>query len=61
MSNRQWQATTSDGVVSVWAESEKQARSRAKWKAAHEARNFRNRAEEMIAVRECEVYKITEV
>lgn len=61
MSNRKWQATTSDGVVSVWAESEKQARSRAKWKAAHEARNFRNRAEEMIAVRDCEVYRITEV
>lgn len=61
MSHRQWQATTSDGVVTVWADSEKQARSRAKWKAAHEARMFRNRAEEMIAVRDCEVYRITEV
>ena len=61
MSSRKWQVATSDGVVSVWAESEKQARSRAKWKAAHEARMFRNRAEEMIAVRDCEVYRITEV
>lgn len=57
--NVKWRAATSEGTVTVWAESEKQARSRAKWKAAHEARVFRNRAEEMIAVRDCEIYKIT--
>lgn len=59
--SRKWQVATSDGVVAVWAESEKQARSRAKWKAAHASRIFRNRAEEMLAVRDCEVYKVEEI
>lgn len=59
--SRKWQVATSDGVVAVWAESEKQARSRAKWKAAHAERLFRSRAEEMTAVRDCEVYKVEEI
>ena len=56
-----WIAATSFGQVTVWAESEAQARSRAKWKAAHAALIFRNRAEEMSAVRECEVFAVRKI
>ena len=36
-----------------------QAKNRAKWRAAHARYTFRNKAEEMTAVRECEVLKVT--
>lgn len=52
---RRWQVATMVGVVVVWASSEAQARSRGKWKAVHQACVFRNRADEMAAVRDCEV------
>ena len=50
-----WQVATMLGVVTVWASSEAQARSRGKWKAVHRACFFRRRADELAAVRECEV------
>lgn len=56
--NREWRAVTDIGVVTVWAASEAQAISRARWKAVHIDRVFRNFAEERIAVRNCEVYEI---
>lgn len=61
MGNREWRVSTSCGVVTVWAVSEAQAMARAKWKAVHIDQVFRNFAEEKIAVRDCEVYKVERV
>ena len=57
---RAWRAVTSEGTVTVWAKSQAQAVSRAKWKAVHAAYSFRSRAEEMAAVRDCEIYELKE-
>lgn len=56
-----WRVMTLCGPVEVWAQSESQARSRGKWKAAHMGMAFRNRAEEMTAVRECDVLEVREI
>lgn len=56
-----WQVVTDLETVTVWANSKGQARNRAKWKAAHNAFLFRNRAEELIAVRDCKVYEIKQL
>ena len=50
-----WQVITNLGPVIVWADTEAQARSRAKWKAAHRRFTFRSRADELCAVRDVEV------
>lgn len=49
------------GSVLVCAASEAQAKSRAKWKAVHRRFNFRNRAEEMAAVRDCWIYRVKKI
>ena len=54
---RKWLVSTDLGTVTVWASSEAQARSRGRWKAVHVGNVFRNRAEEMIAVRSCEAHE----
>lgn len=61
MGSREWRVLTSCGVVTVWAVSEAQAMSRARWKAVHIDQVFRNFAEERIAVRDCAVYKVERV
>lgn len=57
----QWRVVTSYGVVTVFAKSEAQAMNRAKWKAVHAAFHFRNRAEELTSVRECEVFRLERI
>ena len=59
--HHQWRVATMLGVVEVWANSEAQARSRGKWKAVHVAYKFYNRAEELIAVRDCEVVSVKQL
>ena len=54
-----WRVDTNLGTETVYAKSINQAKNRAKWKAAHARYTFRNKAEEMTAVRECEVLKVT--
>lgn len=56
-----YQLETSAGVVTVWADTEAQAKNRGKWKAVHKAFTFRNRAEELTAVRECEVFALKRI
>lgn len=56
-----WRVVTDAGTVTTWADSEAQARSRGRWKAVHEALYFRNWAEEMIAVRDCEVLEVKQL
>lgn len=57
----QWKVVTPYGVVTVFAKSAAQAASRGKWKAVHNEFNFPSRAQEMLAVRECEVFEVTKV
>lgn len=54
-----WWVVTNLGTVKVYANSVDQAKNRAKWKAAHARFVFRNKAEELTAVRECEVMSVT--
>lgn len=54
----QWKVVTPYGVVTVFAKSRAQAISRGKWKAVHTEYTFQNRAQEMEAVRECEVFEV---
>lgn len=61
MASHKWRVATSLGTVTVWGDSEAQAKNRAKWKAAHGAFTFRNRPEEMAAVRDCEVLEIKQL
>ena len=56
-----WQAITNLGTVEVFASSEAQARSRAKWKAAHLRFCFRTRAEQLCAVRDVEIVSVRRV
>lgn len=56
-----WMVVTDLETVTVWGNSEAQARNRAKWKAAHNKFLFRNRAEELTAVRDCKVYEIKQL
>lgn len=56
-----WRVVTPYGVVTVFATSEAHAASRGKWKAVHVEFNFPNKAQEMIAVRECEVFEVRRV
>jgi len=58
---KRWRASTMLGGVTVWAKSKRQARNRAKWKAVHAKYSFRSRAEEMAAVRDCEVLEVKEL
>ena len=57
----QWRVVTDCGTVTVVAKSEAQAASRGKWKAVHAEYTFQGRAEEMAAVRDCEVYRVERV
>ncbi len=57
----QWRVVTAFGVVTVFAKSEAQAMNRAKWKAAHASFVFRNRADELKCVRECEVFRLERI
>lgn len=59
--NHKWRVVTMLGVVTVWADSEAQARSRGKWKAVHAGYTFRNRAEELAAVRDCDVLEVKQL
>ena len=59
--HHKWRIATMLGVVEVWANSEAQARSRGKWKAVHIAYSFRNRAEELTAVRDCDVVDVKQL
>jgi len=56
-----WRVTTNLGTLTVWADTEAQARSRAKWKAAHERFNFTCRAAELTAVRDCDVLEVKRI
>jgi len=56
-----WQVITNLGTVEVFASSEAQARSRAKWKAAHRRFIFRTRAEALCAVRDVEIMSVRRV
>ena len=56
-----WRVVTDIETVTVWADSEAQARSRAKWKAVHGAYFFRSRPEELAAVRDCHVYELKQL
>lgn len=56
-----WMVVTDLETVTVWGNSVAQARNRAKWKAAHTKFLFRNRAEELTAVRECKVLEIKQL
>ena len=56
-----WRVVTDIETVTVWADSEAQARSRAKWKAVHGAYFFRSRPEELAAVRDCQVHEIKQL
>ena len=58
MDERRWKVDTDLGTVTVWAESEAQARSRGKWKAVHQRFDCVSRAEVLMAVRDCEVYEV---
>ena len=59
--SHKWKVATMLGVVTVWAGSEAQARSRGKWKAVHMGHTFRSRAEEMAAVRDCDVMEVKQL
>lgn len=57
----QWEVATDAGTVTVWAESEAQARSRGKWKAVCENFTYaKGSAAFLCAVRDCEVLTITQ-
>ena len=58
---KKWRVVTIIGTVTVWADSEGQARSRGKWKAVHTEYTFRNRAEELLAVRDCDVLEVKQL
>lgn len=58
---KKWRVVTMIGTVTVWADSEAQARSRGKWKAVHAGFTFRNRAEELSAVRDCDVLEVKQL
>ena len=58
---KKWRVVTIIGAVTVWADSEAQARSRGKWKAVHAGYTFRNRAEELAAVRDCDVLEVKQL
>lgn len=60
-SSHKWLVVTDLETVTVWGDSVAQARNRAKWKAAHTKFLFRNRAEELTAVRECKVLEIKQL
>ena len=59
--NNKWRVVTMIGTVTVWADSEAQTRSRGKWKAVHAEYTFRNRAEELAAVRDCDVLEVKQL
>ena len=59
--HHKWLVVTMLGVVTVWADSEAQARSRGKWKAVHTEYIFRNWAEELSAVRDCDVLEVKQL
>ena len=61
MCAHKWRVTTNLGALTVWADTEAQARSRAKWKAAHERFTFISRAEELTAVRDCDVLEVKRI
>ena len=59
--SHKWRVVTDVETVTAWANSEAQARNRAKWKAVHARWRFKNRAEELAAVRECRVLDISQL
>ena len=60
-SSSRWRVVTLGGTVEVWATSESQARRWGKWKAAHMGTAFRSQAEEMTAVRDCDVLEVERI
>ena len=56
-----WRVTTNLGTITVWADTEAQAKSWGKWKATHERFSFATRADELTAIRDCDVLEVKQI